>query len=352
MYKVDGYPVYSMATPTITGAKEMLAFLVAKESIADGHRVVITDLREEAVVYINGTPFVLRELNKPVDTLKHVGITGPVVEHMESRLKEDIISEVTRSCGRMLLHREEYSPTLNQSSVVGYWENIFIEDVKTPAEVYASLKDEGYDVIYRRIPLTRERDALPSDVDAIQYCKDDSARCYLFVSHTGFGGVAYAMAIICIKLGAEGNVQHDIPPSLVDKPSQLSVLGNLACWPSDEAALKLGEYRDILSLTRVLANGPTSKEDVDDIIERCSGAGHIRDDIVHYMKELKQACGGNEEQQAYLIDMGIKALRRYFCLITFRSYLYCASADETTFSSWMDSRPELGYLCNHLRIDK
>ncbi|KAK5770515.1 DNA replication licensing factor Mcm5 [Gossypium arboreum] len=40
--------------------------------------------REEAVVYINGTFFVLRELNKPVDTLKHVGITGPVVEHMEA----------------------------------------------------------------------------------------------------------------------------------------------------------------------------------------------------------------------------------------------------------------------------
>jgi len=68
-----------MATPTITGAKEMLAFLVAKESIVGGQKVVITDLREEAVVYINDTPFVLRELNKPVDTLKHVGITGPVV---------------------------------------------------------------------------------------------------------------------------------------------------------------------------------------------------------------------------------------------------------------------------------
>lgn len=70
-----------MATPTIAGAKEMLAYLGAKPkgegSVAT--RVVVTDLREEAVVYINGTPFVLRELNKPVDTLKHVGITGPVV---------------------------------------------------------------------------------------------------------------------------------------------------------------------------------------------------------------------------------------------------------------------------------
>lgn len=68
-----------MATPTITGAREMLSFLTGSASIDGGKKVIITDLREEAVVYISGTPFVLRELNKAVDTLKNVGITGPVV---------------------------------------------------------------------------------------------------------------------------------------------------------------------------------------------------------------------------------------------------------------------------------
>ncbi|XP_038683541.1 paladin isoform X2 [Tripterygium wilfordii] len=173
VYKVEGYPVYSMATPTVSGAKEMLTYLGAKPKLEKSEKVVLTDLREEAVVYINGTPFVLRELNKPVDTLKHVGITGPVVENMEARLKEDIISEIRQSGGRMLLHREEYNPATNQSNVVGYWENIIADNVKTPAEVYAALKDEGYNVTYWRIPLTREREALASDLDAIQYCKNE-----------------------------------------------------------------------------------------------------------------------------------------------------------------------------------
>lgn len=92
---------------------------------------------------------------------------------MEARLKEDIISEIKQSGGRMLLHLEEYNPTLNQVSIVGYWENIFIDDVKTPTELYASLKKEGYNITYQRIPLTREREALASDVDAIQYRKDE-----------------------------------------------------------------------------------------------------------------------------------------------------------------------------------
>ena len=92
---------------------------------------------------------------------------------MEARLKEDIISEIKHSGGRMLLHREEFNPASNQASVVGYWENIFVDDVKSPAEVYSTLKDEGYSICYRRIPLTREREALASDVDGIQYCKDE-----------------------------------------------------------------------------------------------------------------------------------------------------------------------------------
>ncbi|XP_047324882.1 paladin-like [Impatiens glandulifera] len=345
VYKVDGYPVYSMSTPTIAGAKEMLSYLGAKPSTTKScaRKVIITDLREEAVVYINGSPFVLRELNKPVNSLKHVGVTGPVVENMEARLKEDIISEIKHSGGRMLLHREEYSEAPNQASVIGYWENIFVDDVKTPEEVYAALKDEdGYNIEYRRIPLTRERDALPSDIDAIQSCINDTAGSYLFASHTGFGGISYAMAITCIRIRSE----------VISRAKNVHFSPQLH-QTCDEEARRSGDYRDILSLIRVLSYGPRSKADVDIIIERCGGAGHMKDDIVYYSEELdKLNDGDDDDKQSQLVDMGNKALRRYFLLITFRSYLYCTTSKDTTFSSWMDARPELGHLCNNLRIDK
>jgi len=77
-----------MATPTISGAKEVLAYLGAKvtEDRSATKKVVITDLREEVVVYIHGTPYVLRELDQPVDTLKHVGISGPMVSGLLTTL--------------------------------------------------------------------------------------------------------------------------------------------------------------------------------------------------------------------------------------------------------------------------
>ncbi|XVE77374.1 hypothetical protein DITRI_Ditri13aG0057200 [Diplodiscus trichospermus] len=289
-------------------------------------------------------------------TSSHIQIHGAPhvfkVEHMEARLKEDILSEVRQSGGRMLLHREEYSPSSNHSSVVGYWENIFGDDVKTPAEVYAALKDEGYNITYRRIPLTREREALVSDVDEIQNCQDGSSGCYLYVSHTGFGGVAYAMAIICCRLDAEVNIATSSSQTLADAHLHYTPEEYLPSWTSEEEARRMGDYRDILSVTRVLMHGPKSKADVDIIIERCAGAGHLRDDILHYCKELEEDPNVDDEHRAYLMDMGIKAMRRYFFLITFRSYLYCTSPTETKFTTWMDARPELGHLCNNLRFDK
>ncbi|KAG4186306.1 hypothetical protein ERO13_A08G035200v2 [Gossypium hirsutum] len=289
-------------------------------------------------------------------TSSHIQIHGAPhvfkVEHMEARLKEDILSEVRQSGGRMLLHREEFSPSSNQSSVVGYWENIFTDDVKTAAELYAALKDEGYNIEYRRIPLTREREALASDVDEIQNCQDDSSGCYLYVSHTGFGGVAYAMAIICCRLDAEVNFGTSNAQSLGDAHLHSTSEENLPSWTSEEKARRMGDYRDILSLTRVLMHGPKSKANVDTIIERCAGAGHLRDDILHYSKELEKVPSNDDENRAYIMDMGVKAMRRYFFLITFRSYLYSTSPIKMKFTTWMDARPELGHLCNNLRIDK
>eukprot|EP01018_Ginkgo_biloba_P008623 Gb_04875 [translate_table: standard] len=275
MLQVDGLPVYSMATPTVDGAKAMLAHLHAGPTSSGNpcYKAIVTDLREEAVVYICGKPFVLRELFQPVDTLKHVGIKGPVVEHMEARLKEDIFAEATRSGGCMLLHREEFNPVTNQSDIIGYWENISADDVKTPAEVYAALKDEGYNIDYKRIPLTTERESLATDVDAIQRQLDNGGGGaeYLFISHTGFGGVAYAMAITCLRLNAEAQMACKGSTSLGTTESTGSPCpGNLLVIRplDDEEAFKQGDYRDILSLTRVLAYGPMSKAEVDIVIDK------------------------------------------------------------------------------------
>ncbi|MCO5569307.1 hypothetical protein L7F22_023019 [Adiantum nelumboides] len=362
--KVDGVPVYSSATPTLEGARAVLSHLKAEpaDEVETSHIVSVTDLREELVVYIHGYPFVLRELEQPVHTLKHVGISGSAVEQMEKRLKEDILSEAARSSDRILLHREEFNPTSNKSDIIGYWESITNKDVWTPAEMYANLKKEGFCIDYARIPLTREREAVAADVDAIQkrLQKDTGDVRYLFVSHTGYGGIAYAMAISCLLLQAKGEIARRVASTAKEKGIGVTLATQLTIVQrrvDDDEAYRQGDYRDVLSLTRVLANGPVSKVEVDTIIDRCQAAGNLRLDIFYHKQQLK-ACGSANGNFNYILEMGIKALRRYCFLIAFRSYLYSCvalhssiNAGEKLFSDWMRARPELAHICNHLRLE-
>lgn len=363
--KVEEVPVYSSATPTVNGAKAILAQLDAEpgKEASSMCSVIVIDLREEVVVYICGNPFVLRELEQPVHTLKHVGTSGPAVAQMEKRLKEDILSELAMSSGRILLHREEWNPVSSKSDIIGYWEAVTSDDVWTPSEVYANLKKEGYCIDYERIPLTKEREAVAADVDAIQIRtqRDDRNVKHLYISHTGYGEVAYAMAISCLLLQARVEMAQRVASTSKEKAIDYQMLpaaAQILRRPfDDDEAYRQGDYRDVLSLTRVLANGPASKIEVDKVIERCQVAGNLCRDVLYYKQQL-QCCDSATEEFYYHLDMGIKALRRYCFLIAFRSYLYScvalhssSSAGEKLFSEWMRARPELAHICNNLKLE-
>lgn len=88
------------------------------------------------------------------------------------------------------------------------------------------------------------------------------------MSHTGFGGVSYAMSIICLKLEAESNSETKVERSLMSTRLNPMPEESLPLRTSVEEALKMGDYSDILNLTRVLIHGPRSKADVDIIIDR------------------------------------------------------------------------------------
>lgn len=76
------------------------------------------------------------------------------------------------------------------------------------------------------------------------------------------------MSITCLKLDAESNSEAKLDQSLMSTKLNPMPEKNLPSRTSVEEALKMGEYSDILNLTRVLIYGPKSKADVDTIIDR------------------------------------------------------------------------------------
>jgi NAD(P)H-hydrate repair Nnr-like enzyme with NAD(P)H-hydrate dehydratase domain len=95
-----------------------------------------------------------------------------------------------------------------------------------------------------------------------------SSRYYLFISHTGYGGVAYAMAITCLRLGADAKFVMEQTAETHFVSSSLTKSVSVKTFT--DIALRQGDYRDILNLARALIHDPKSKEDVDKVCSLCS----------------------------------------------------------------------------------
>lgn len=60
--EVPGFPVYGVANPTIDGIRSVIERVGSSRG---GRPVFWHNMREEPVIYINGKPFVLREVERP-----------------------------------------------------------------------------------------------------------------------------------------------------------------------------------------------------------------------------------------------------------------------------------------------
>ncbi|XP_028779421.1 paladin-like [Neltuma alba] len=157
--QADSLHVHGVAIPTFDGIRNVLNHIGAQK---EGKRVQVLwiNLREEPVVYINGRPFVLRDVERPFSNLEYTGINRERVEQMEARLKEDILVEARRYGNKILVTDE-----LPDGQMVDQWEQVSCNSVKPPLEVYEELQAEGYHVDYERVPITDEKSPKELDFD-------------------------------------------------------------------------------------------------------------------------------------------------------------------------------------------
>jgi len=376
-----GMPVFAVGSATVDGLRRLLGGLGA---LPNGPtHVVITDLREELVLYVNGTAYTRRELEMPAAALHHAGIQAAKLEDLERRLRADMMTEAASWGGNLLLHREiesavaqdvqsstplqpgsitrgttkapsaaqlapdtdasscmqracsapvpgsgaatgeditrttEYQPT---TQVTAFWELAGdVGDIDTgmctPSEVFVGMAAEGYQISYRRVPMSRERTPQAADLDHLhlQMTNHPGGRrvAFLFVSRTATGSsarlaTAFACSILCaqeqLNLGTTPLEEQtheivtenapDTSSVLLDKCSssqtahskrhRMPVTGIIRqdSEPELSRSAQAGEYRGIMNLCRVLPGGTEAKQAVDAAIDACEAIGNLREDIL------------------------------------------------------------------------
>lgn len=104
--------IYGAAQPSLSGLTTILRVLgcgpdSSSQTNAEMKRAVWFSTREEPIIYINDTPFVVRDSSNPFVNIKsYSGISGNRLESVEKRLKADIMHEAKRNNGLILVHDE------------------------------------------------------------------------------------------------------------------------------------------------------------------------------------------------------------------------------------------------------
>ncbi|MBM3464537.1 MAG: hypothetical protein FJX76_20775 [Armatimonadetes bacterium] len=329
--------VRGVAQPTIDGIRGVLDDAGAGPG-GDGKAAIWTNLREEPVVYLNGRPFNLRDSKHPFANLVNASASGRDIERQEDQLKDDILKEAAKNGGRLLIHDE--GP---DGKVTSRWETVTPESVRTTKEVYNLLKQEGYKVDYKRIPVTDEKRPEEKDVDElVNRLKDvDPDAPMIFNCHAGRGRTTTGMVIAGLLRRAQNDSDKDESVTR-SRPVHEDI--------REQGKYKRGEYKVILGLIDVLERGPKSKQEADAVIDQYADLQNLRESIEKL--KVQSETGATAEQRKEARERGQDYLERYFYTIAFDAYAkeQAPGGFKQPFSEWMKERPELKGMLGNVEL--
>lgn len=329
--------------PSVTGLRKGL------ERIGAGPKgdleVIATSLREEAVCVINGRPHVLRLADQPFTNVETTGISTEAVERMEQSLKQDVIKEIRKYKGRILLHDETVNESTGKFELFPIWEDVKEEDVLTPKEMYQMVHQEGYQVHYARVAVTDEQAPIPAVFHEMEERVLTALRkgaacvwnCQMGRGRTTTGMVIAALVSTIAQRG------HEIFSSSVDMNASISnhwtggsnsqdfgsasIISSFSNDDShdnnddrqDSLWLK-GEYRTVLQIVAILRHGKLAKRMTDHAIDRMEAVQNLRKAI--YDSKIRAAnTDAGSSRRSHLDRVYRNYLERYAYLIVFGNYL-------------------------------
>ncbi|KAJ6561916.1 inositol hexakisphosphate-domain-containing protein [Mycena capillaripes] len=346
----DEKMVCGSGMPTVEGLRRALLRVDAGPS--GKNKVFWTSLREEPVIYIAGSPHVLRLAANPLKNVEATGVTTAMVERMEDNFKKDVLREVRANEGRVLLH-DEVEERPGSFAIVPLWETVSEADILTPRDVFNLMKREGFKIDYGRIAITDEQAPLP---DALSQLFDrvnsglTQAGDFVFNCQMGRGRTTTGMVAACL---IATTMSWDGKEPKYDQEDLADIYDSMD-GPSEEEAYLQGEYKTILQLVGVLSYGKLAKRLADRAIDLMQDVQNLRKAIYDYKLKV-DACEKGTVKEEKLRNGAVNYLYRYGSLIVFANYLIGLQSKrdepQTTFTDWLKEHREITNLLGRRSLD-
>jgi len=333
-------------------------------------------------------------------------------QELDSSRWEASLASAQRTAGTDEDMDDITAPTAMGGAVAPFWEEVDMQQpyvLLSPRALMESLASDDalvspggvpFRLSYSRVPLSRERTPVASDVadlhqtilQAEQLRNEGNNVVHLILSRTATGTSARFVASVLgsyyVDPPAPTDAAHGHSPPRPSVPPPPPTFKS----PSKGLSAQAGEYRGIMALCRLLPNGIEAKSEVDQAINKLRRIGHILEDIHLCVKSMGRVApsgpssipvgmgeaetgGGpasnavaqpgmaapapvteksekNDAMQYAARQLGIHYLKRYFLLLCFRTYLSLGINPVTKpFDKWVAGQRELQHLLNHLTLD-
>jgi len=360
--QVNGFPVYGTAQPTEAALKTIIEKLHgAKDKSAEAdqavsHNVVWYNMRQEPVIYINGTPFAPRAPGSLHENLELECVSPTDSLIVLSKHFVNILNDRSAADGTLKVHKDA-AFTENPMEREDIEETVKVESLMRFGDLLKNLKSEGehadHDCVM--VPVVEESAPDESCFDVlVESMKNEpaSTQC-VFSCQMGRGRTTLGMVVTClvkeIQVTAELRrmaeielVSKDVIDSLIVQKFEAPIPKN---QDDDDPFIK-GEFDVIKELLEKLPEAVEGKRKVDRIIDICgptpkgTGLQNLRECIIETKWKYDVA---PEEKQVVWKRMILNFMQRYFYLICFGTYSIEVGPKgfQTTFKDWMDARPHL-----------
>lgn len=214
---IESIGVYGTAQPTIAGLRTLLTLLGAsplvsplaspdgpnnqpntgfKNATSSGKaKCVFVSTRDEPIVYISGRSYVLRHATNPKRGIQ-LSYRAESLEGIEERLKYDVLNESRKYGGLIMTHEED-----TEGEIIPTWVAVDSTNVLTPRELWHSIKNEGFNLDYHRIPISPDTPIEDSYLDAyVRVMKDSDPRETNIIFSCGMGVIRTTYAMVAALL--------------------------------------------------------------------------------------------------------------------------------------------------------
>ena len=214
--KMPDKPVHGVGQPTRQGFEDVIKKM-------NGKPVVWANTRAEGVIYVEGKPYNLRQIEGMENVDLKKGASAQEVEAMEEKLKKELMArgsikvaeevpvlgpdnKPVKENGRLKTQRVVREVKLNA------------DNCQTTQDIVQDLQAKYPNFEYRRIPLSDEKSPDPHGLDSVRNFMNEMSTKYgdkdpqfVFNCHQGKGRTTTAMVTAGITLDGKGPRQLELP---------------------------------------------------------------------------------------------------------------------------------------------